>query len=178
MINDIPHIRIATLQDVEALCQIGAKTFVETYGEQNTPENLQNYLEEKFNKKQISDELQTDETVFLLVELKNETIGYAKMRINLAENSDPKSLEIERIYIEKAFHGQKFGAILMQKCIDVSRDKGYQSLWLGVWEYNPKAIAFYNKWGFEIFGTHIFQLGDDAQTDYLMKKELSVNGKS
>jgi diamine N-acetyltransferase len=170
--NEVPHIRIATLQDVETLCQISAQTFVETYGEQNTPENLQNYLEEKFNKKQISDEIQTDETVFLLVELHNQTIGYAKMRVNLVENPDPKSLEIERIYIEKAFHGQKMGAILMQKCINVSREKGYQSLWLGVWEYNPKAISFYKKWGFEICGTHIFQLGDDAQTDYLMKKEL------
>jgi diamine N-acetyltransferase len=165
-------IRIATESDIEQLCQIGAKTFVETYGDQNTPENLQNYLEEKFNKEQISYEIQTDETVFLLVELHNQPIGYAKMRVNLVENPDQKSLEIERIYIEKAFHGQKFGAVLMQKCIDVSREKGYQSLWLGVWEYNPKAIGFYKKWGFEIFGTHIFQLGDDAQTDYLMKKEL------
>jgi diamine N-acetyltransferase len=172
VINEIPHIKTATLQDVEALCQIGAKTFVETYAEQNTPENLQNYLEEKFNEKQISDEILTDKTIFLLVELNNETIGYAKMRVNLVENPDPKALEIERIYVAKAFHGQKFGAVLMQKCIDVSREKKYQSLWLGVWEYNPKAISFYKKWGFEIFGTHIFQLGDDAQTDFLMKKNL------
>lgn len=177
MINEIPHIRIATIQDVEALCQIGAKTFVETYGEQNTPENLQKYLKERFNEKQISDEILTEETVFLLMELNSKAIGYARMRINLAENPDPKALEIERLYIEKAFHGQKFGAVLMQKCIDVSREKGYQSLWLGVWEYNPRAITFYKKWGFEIFGEHIFQLGDDAQTDYLMKKELSVNGE-
>jgi diamine N-acetyltransferase len=168
----MPHIRIATLQDVEFLCQISVKTFIETYGEQNTPENLQKYLEERFNKKQISDEILTEKTIFLLVELHDQTIGYAKMRVNLVENPDPKSLEIERIYIEKAFHGQKMGAILMQKCIDVSRKKGYQSLWLGVWEYNPKAISFYEKWGFEIYGTHIFQLGDDAQTDYLMKKDL------
>ncbi len=172
MINTIPHIRIATLQDVEALCQIGAKTFAETYGEQNTLENLHKYLEERFNTKKISDEILTAETVFLLVELNNETIGYAKIRVNLAENPDPKAIEMERIYIEKALHGQKFGAVLMQKCMDVSRKKGYQSLWLGVWEYNPKAIAFYKKWGFEIFGTHIFQLGDDAQTDYLMIKKL------
>jgi diamine N-acetyltransferase len=171
------NIRIATIEDIEQLCEIGANTFIETYGEQNTPENLQNYLEEKFNKKQISDEILTDGTIFLLVELTNETIGYAKMRANLIENPDPKALEIERIYIKKALHGQKFGAILMQKCIEVAREKGYQSLWLGVWEYNPKAINFYKGWGFEIYGTHIFQLGDEAQTDYLMKKELSVNRK-
>lgn len=175
MINTQPYIRIATLTDVEVLCEISAKTFVETYEQQNTPENLQQYLREKFNKEQILAEIQASETIFLLVERNNETIGYAKIRVNLVENPDPKALEIERIYIEKAFHGQKLGAVLMQKCIDVSLEKGYQSLWLGVWEYNPQAISFYKKWGFEIFGTHIFQLGADAQTDYLMKKNLSQN---
>ena len=172
MKNQIPYIRIATLTDIELLCHIGAKTFTETYEEQNTPENLQSYLEEKFNEKQILDEIQTPETVFLLVGLNDETIGYARLRVNLMENPDPKALEIERIYILKAFHGQKLGTVLMQKCIDISLKKGYQSLWLGVWEYNPKAIAFYQKRGFEIFGTHVFQLGDDAQTDYLMKRSL------
>ena len=172
MINIQTHIRVATIEDVEVLCQISAKTFVETYGEQNTAGNLQKYLEERFNIKQISDEMLMDETVFLLVELDNKVIGYAKMRVNLVENTDPKAFEIERIYIEKAFHGQKMGAGLMQKCIDIAREKYYQSLWLGVWEYNPKAISFYEKRGFEIFGTHIFQLGDDAQTDYLMEKKL------
>ena len=172
MINIQPHIRPATIEDVEGLCQVSAKTFVETYGEQNTPENLQKYLVERFNIKQISDEIQTAETLFLLVELNDETVGYAKMRINLVENTDPKALEIERIYLKKAFHGQKLGAVLMQKCMDEARGKGYHSLWLGVWEHNLRAMRFYKKWGFEIFGTHIFQLGDDAQTDYLMTKKL------
>lgn len=172
MINIRPYIRVATVKDVEAICLISAKTFIETYGEQNTPKNLQKYLEERFNTKQISNEILTPETVFLLVELNTEVIGYAKIRVNLVENPDPKALEIERIYIEKAFHGQKLGAVLMQKCMDISRKKDYQSLWLGVWEYNPKAISFYKNWGFEIFGTHIFQLGDDAQMDYLMTKKL------
>ena len=167
------NIRIATIKDVDQLCEIGKTTFVETYGDQNTPENLKNYLQEKFNKEQISDEIQTPKTIFLLVELGNETIGYAKMRINLEENPDEKALEIERIYISKKYHGQKYGAMLMQKCIDVAQENHYDSLWLGVWEHNPKAISFYQKWGFEVFGEHIFQLGDDAQTDFLMKKTFT-----
>lgn len=167
------YIRIATIADVNLLCEIGAKTFIETYGNQNTPENLQNYLDEKFTEKQISDELSTPNTLFLLVELNNEIIGYSKMRVNLVENPDPKALEIERIYITKQYHGQKLGAFLMQGCIDTAIRNNYKSIWLGVWEHNPKAIAFYQKWGFEVFGTHIFQLGDDAQTDFLMKKTLS-----
>jgi ribosomal protein S18 acetylase RimI-like enzyme len=167
------HIRKATLSDIILLCKIGSTTFVETYGNQNTPENLQNYLDEKFNKKQISDELSTPDTIFLLVELANEVIGYSKMRVNIVENPDPKALEIERIYISKQYHGQKFGALLMQGCIDTAIENNYKSIWLGVWEHNPKAIAFYQKWGFEVFGTHIFQLGNDAQTDFLMQKTLS-----
>jgi diamine N-acetyltransferase len=166
-------IKIATIEDITLLCEIGIKTFIETYGNQNTPEDLKKYLEEKFNKKQISDELLTPKTIFLLVELENEIIGYAKMRVNLVENPDMKSLEIERIYISKDYHGQKYGAMLMQKCIDVSIENNYESIWLGVWEHNPKAINFYQKWGFEIFGEHIFQLGDDAQTDFLMKKTFT-----
>ncbi len=167
------NIRIATINDIDSLCEIGAKTFVETYAHENTPENIENYLSEKFNKKQISDEIQTPKTIFLLVELENEAIGYAKMRVNLEENPDEKSLEIERIYICKQYHGQKYGASLMQKCIDVAQENHYESIWLGVWEHNPKAINFYQKWGFEIVGEHIFHLGDEAQTDFLMKKTFT-----
>jgi ribosomal protein S18 acetylase RimI-like enzyme len=166
-------IKIATIDDITPLCEIGIKTFIETYGNQNTPQDLKKYLEGKFNKKQISDEILTPKTIFLLVELETEIIGYAKMRVNLVENSDMKSLEIERIYISKDYHGQKYGAMLMQKCIDVAIENNYESIWLGVWEHNPKAINFYQKWGFEIFGEHIFQLGDDAQTDFLMKKTFT-----
>jgi ribosomal protein S18 acetylase RimI-like enzyme len=169
----IPQIRKATVADIDLLRTIGSKTFIETYGHQNTPENLKIYLEEKFTFIQILNEIQTPQTIFLLVELENEVIGYAKLRINLVENPDVTSLEIERIYIIKIYHGQKYGAELMQKCIEVAIENNFKSLWLGVWEHNPKAIEFYQKWGFEIFGTHIFQLGDDAQTDFLMKKTLT-----
>ena len=167
------NIKIATIEDIDSLCQIGAKTFIETYGEQNTPENLQNYLQEKFNREQILGEIQAPKTIFLLVEFKDVIIGYAKMRVNVLENPDEKSLEIERIYITKNHHGMKYGAALMQKCIDVAIENNYESIWLGVWEHNPKAFNFYQKWGFEVFGEHIFQLGDDAQTDFLMKKTFT-----
>jgi ribosomal protein S18 acetylase RimI-like enzyme len=169
----IPHIRKATIADIDLLRTIGSSTFIETYAHQNTPENLKLYLEEKFTHIQILTEIQTPQTIFLLVELENEVIGYAKMRINLRENPDVMSLEIERIYIGKMYHGQKYGAELMQKCISIAIENNFKSLWLGVWEHNPKAIEFYQKFGFEIFGTHIFHLGDDAQTDYLMKKTFT-----
>lgn len=168
-----PKIKIATEADIDLLYEIGSKTFIETYGHQNTPKNLKKYLEEKFSKMQILNEIQTPQTIFLLVELENKVIGYSKMRVNLIENVDKSALEIERIYISKTYHGQRYGASLMQKCIDIALENNYTSLWLGVWEHNPKAIEFYQKWGFEVVGTHIFQLGDDAQTDFLMKKTFT-----
>jgi ribosomal protein S18 acetylase RimI-like enzyme len=70
------------------------------------------------------------------------------------------------------FHGQKAGAALMQHCLGLAMMAGYDVVWLGVWEHNYKALNFYRKWGFEVFGSHIFRLGDDEQTDVMMKKHL------
>ena len=101
-------------------------------------------------------------------------VGYAKVK----EGKSPKELnsengiEIERIYTLSEYRGKSVGKLLMQTCIDIALKRGYTEIWLGVWEYNPRAIAFYEKWGFEKFGSHPFLLGNDLQTDLLMKKKL------
>ena len=82
-------------------------------------------------------------------------------------------IEIERIYVRKEYLGKKVGGLLMKKCLELAQQKGYTLVWLGVWEHNAKAIAFYEKWGFEKFGSHAFLLGNDLQTDWLMKKNLN-----
>ena len=82
-------------------------------------------------------------------------------------------LEIARLYVLKDFIGQKVGAALMKECISIAKGKGKQSIWLGVWEKNQRAIDFYSRWGFEKFSECDFLLGDDMQKDWLMKKELS-----
>lgn len=168
------QIREATINDLTLLCKISKETFVETYGSQNTTENLQTYLIEHFSKAIILAEIQAVGTTFLLLFLEEEIVGYAKLRINNAEFSDRNALELERIYVKNAFHGNKLGVLLIQECIEKTKALGCDLLWLGVWEYNSKAISFYNHMGFERCGSHIFYLGDDAQTDYLMKKELNI----
>lgn len=83
-------------------------------------------------------------------------------------------MEIARIYALQSYIGKGVGSALMKKCIDQACELNKEIIWLGVWEKNQKAIHFYRKWGFEKFGTHIFILGDDPQTDWLMKKELAT----
>jgi ribosomal protein S18 acetylase RimI-like enzyme len=101
-------------------------------------------------------------------------VGYAKVIINKAIETlkEQSGLEIERIYVDRDFHGKHIGKQLLDKCFETARMNGVHVVWLGVWEHNPKALAFYKKWGFEKFGEHVFMLGNDAQTDWLMKKSV------
>ncbi|MDR6560600.1 MULTISPECIES: GNAT family N-acetyltransferase [unclassified Arcicella] len=168
------QIREADYLDVPLICKISEETFIDTYGAQNTPENLEAYLTKHFNQAQILSEIQTDGTIFLIVEIDNEAVGYAKLRVNKSEFSDRNALELERIYVKKKFHGQKLGGLLLEQCCEKTKAAGCDLLWLGVWEYNLKALNFYKSKGFEINGTHVFMLGDDEQTDYLMTKELNI----
>lgn len=168
------YIRKALLEDLLELCEISKTTFIDTYGEQNTPENLQKYLIEHFNEEQLKQEFLTPDTHFLLVEFEKSIIGYAKLRVNTQEFLGKNTIELERIYIKKSFHGKSFGLELIQTCVNLAEELQFDSIWLGVWEYNSKAINFYKKYGFEICGEHIFQLGEEAQTDYLMTKKLNI----
>ena len=89
------------------------------------------------------------------------------------ELQDDKALEIERIYVLKEFHGKNVGQILYNKAIEIAKQNKADYVWLGVWEENPRAIAFYKKNGFVEFDKHIFKLGDDEQTDIMMKLKLN-----
>ncbi len=85
----------------------------------------------------------------------------------------PKPLELVRLYVLPESIGHGIGARLMQECLDTAASRGFETLWLGVWEHNPRAIRFYQKWEFEEVGSHLFQLGSDAQTDLILQKTLA-----
>ena len=99
------------------------------------------------------------------------------MKINFCDSQtelkDNKALEIERIYVVNAFHGKRVGKLLYDKAITIAKEKGVEYVWLGVWEENMRAIRFYTKNGFVAFDKHIFKLGDDEQTDIMMRLKLS-----
>jgi len=173
MIETIAINRV-TLSDLDQLQKIGRQTFIETFSADNTDENMNQYLEQGFSSEKLTAELNNEGSEFYFAELGGKVIGYLKLNVGQSQTEikDDEALEIERIYVLQEYHGKKVGQVLYEKAIQVSRQKGAQYVWLGVWEENPRAIGFYKKNGFTEFDKHVFKLGDEEQTDIMMKKVL------
>lgn len=161
--------------DISVLQQIGRQTFFETFAGSNSASDMQHYLDNNFNEQQLSKELSHPESQFFIAWDQDAPIGYLKINTGKAQTElqDNTSLEIERIYVLSAWHGKKVGQLLYDKAVEVAGKQGKSAIWLGVWEKNPRAIRFYEKNGFTAFDKHIFKLGDDEQTDIMMRKELA-----
>ena len=169
------EIQKVTLNEIAQLQKIGIETFKETFSETNSEENMKNYLEEGFSSEKLTAEIDNKDSEFYFAKLGNEIIGYLKLNFgeSQTELKDNKALEIERIYVSKLFHGKSVGQILYDKAIQIAKQKNADYVWLGVWEENPRAINFYKKNGFVEFDKHIFKLGNDEQTDIMMKLKLN-----
>jgi len=167
-------IKKVTTSEIIKLQEIGKKTFLETFSSDNSQENMDKYLKEKFSSEKLYEELNNKKSEFYFAVLQNKVIGYLKINFgdSQTELQSKKMLEIERIYVLKAFHGKKTGQILYQKVLDIAKEKKAKYLWLGVLEKNYRAINFYKKKGFIPFDKHIFILGNDKQTDIMMKVKV------
>ena len=170
-------VKRVTINDIDQLQGIGRQTFFETFSAGNTEENMKKYLEEGFTVEKLTAELNDRNSEFYFASLDNKVIGYLKLNFGQSQTEikEDKALEIERIYVLKEYHGKKVGQILYDKAIQIARLKNADYVWLGVWEENPRAINFYKKNGFIEFDKHIFKLGDDEQTDIMMKLKLNNN---
>ncbi len=168
------NVKKVSLNDIAELQKIGRQTFFETFAESNTEENMTKYLEEGFSEEKLTNELNDENSAFYFAVSDDEVIGYLKLNFGYSQTElqDNKALEIERIYVLQSYHGKKVGQILYEKAMEVAEKKNVNYVWLGVWEENPRAIRFYQKNGFVEFDKHIFKLGDDEQTDIMMKKIL------
>lgn len=169
-------IRRADLEDAEMLAELSRKTFWDAFHEnpKNAPEDMADYMNSAFNVGQIRKELADEKAIFLIAEIENEAVGYAKLSLGSREPeiTAEKPIELVRLYSKQEFLGKGIGAKLMDECFEFAGKNGCDAMWLGVWEFNPRAQAFYRKYGFYEVGKHIFQLGSDAQTDILMQKNF------
>ncbi|GAA0848634.1 ribosomal protein S18 acetylase RimI-like enzyme [Paenibacillus sp. LBL] len=165
-------IKKCTLEDSRQLQEIGYETFNETFKDQNSPGNINAYLERAFNLEQIEKELSNKFSQFFFVYFNNEVAGYLKVNTNdeQSEEMGDESLEIERIYIKSKFQKHGLGKYLLNQAKDIAVESNKKKLWLGVWEKNKNAIAFYEKMGFVQTGTHTFYMGDERQIDFIMSK--------
>lgn len=168
-------IKEATRKDAELIADMSRQTFYDTFAADNREEDMDQFLDEVFTKKELIKEVGAKNNIFLLAYVDEQPAGYVRMREfnNPPSLGDVVAMEIARIYVVKEFIGTGVGAALMQRCIDISKELQKELIWLGVWERNYRAITFYQKWGFEKFDETEFILGNDVQTDWLMKKKLS-----
>ncbi len=171
-------ISVAEFADAEVIVDLSRKTFFETFASKNTKEDMDKYLDEKFNLGIVKTELNDAKTVFFLASIDEKVIGYSKSKQSkIPKEINDKALEIERLYVCKDHQNKKIGAILIQENIHHAIKNALDTIWLGVWEHNPKAIEFYERWGFEVFDKHVFVLGNDPQNDLLMKREVKNEKK-
>lgn len=163
------------LNDIDQLQRIGKQTFAETFSSGNSEENMKVYLDKGFSADKLKSQLSDKNSEFYFAVLDDNIIGYLKINFGQTQTEikDENAHEIERIYVLKEFHGKKVGQLLYQKAMEISKQRGVDYVWLGVWEENPRAIRFYKKNGFVEFGQHIFKLGDDEQTDIMMKLQIN-----
>jgi len=168
------YIRYATGLDNVILAEVGAETFFDSFAADNTPEDMAAYLAQSFSPEQQARELADPDSKFLIVEVGGHVAGYARLKFGPAPAAitGQKPVEIARFYARKPWIGRGLGAQLMQACQREAEQAGCDVIWLDVWERNPRAIAFYRKWGFVEVGAQVFQLGSDAQRDLLMAKSI------
>lgn len=161
--------------DIEQLQKVGVDTFVEAFWSDNNEKDMKEYIDHAFSREQLTAELSDENSEFYFAVLGDDVIGYLKINTgeSQTEIKDENSLEIERIYVLKKYHGKRIGQLLFEKAIEISIQKAVDFIWLGVWEKNPRAIRFYKKNGFVEFDKHIFKLGDDEQTDIMMKLQMN-----
>jgi diamine N-acetyltransferase len=172
-------IRKLDRSDLDMLEKISRETFQETFADSNTKENMERYLSENLNREKLGSEIANPDSSFYVAEIDTNMLGYLKINSGNAQSEkiSDRSVEIERIYVCAAYHGKGVGKILLDHALAIALEKNADQVWLGVWENNLRAIAFYRKNGFEAFDQHVFMLGDDMQTDILMRRAM-FNGMS
>lgn len=170
------HIRKATLGDAEILAKIGWQSFDEAFADhpKNHPDDMRIYMDEAFSAETISADLRDEKTVYLIAETNGEAAGYAKLKFDAREDcvSGEKVLELCRLYALDKYIGKGIGKNLMLELFKIAAETKRDTVWLGVWEFNYRAQKFYKKFGFEKCGEHVFQLGNDPQTDWVLEKKL------
>lgn len=168
------EIKRATVQDVHSIQTIGRETFYETFHENNDEYTMQHYLQQAFSQEKLLVEIKNQQSIFKLLYVDKQLAGYLKVNEGNAQTDTiaDNALEVERIYLLRAFQNKGLGKVLMNEAILIARQLRKSSIWLGVWEKNENAIAFYEKQGFVKTSTHTFMFGEEAQQDYIMVKKL------
>lgn len=171
---EAPLLIPCTPADLKALQDLSRTTFSESFAAQNNPEDFNSYLREAFSTAKLKAELRNPQSRFYFLRVSDQIAGYSKVNTGAAQTElqDPKGMEIERIYVLKAFQGMGFGGWMLKALQALAEEEGLDYIWLGVWEENRDAIRFYLRHGFVTFGRHPYYIGSDRQMDWMMRLQL------
>jgi ribosomal protein S18 acetylase RimI-like enzyme len=167
-------IRELSPKDIPALRELAIRIYMDTFSASNTPENMEAFINTDYTIDAFQKEFNEKDSRYFFAEDSGIPMGYLRLRKNNEAEKylGKNTIELHRIYVDQRYQGKKVGAILMQQALEIAKQLRVDWLWLGVWEHNPKAQKFYQQWGFERFGEHVFQMGEEAQTDWLLKKKI------
>ena len=173
------EIRQCLVSDLKTLQNISIETYQDSFAKMNKVKTMRQYLQDAFNHSKLTEEILSSGSRFFFLYHNENIAGYLKVNKSPDQTdiNDPRSLEIERIYIRKPFNRKGLGRELMNFAISLASEANLDYLWLGVWEKNKSAISFYKKMGFFTAGKHSFQMGNEQQSDLIMKKNLPVFDK-
>jgi diamine N-acetyltransferase len=173
-------IRKANRSDAASLSRLAESTFRETFSSANTPQDMDLHCRGSYSEELQAGEISNRNMVTLLAELRQDLAGFAQLHWSEApsfvQGTSPG--EIQRLYVASNWHGKGVAQALMAACLDEMKARGSDVVWLGVWERNPRAIAFYKKFGFIECGEHVFHLGHDPQIDIVMTRSIAASGRA
>lgn len=167
-------IRKADIDDLKLLSAISITTCYEAYFELDPSKDLAEYCDWAFNQRQMKTEIEDPNSTFLIAEFGGKTVGYAKLRENkfIKCLKDKNAIEVQRIYILEKMKGKHIGNALMNRCYEIAAEKGYETVWLGVWDKNTAAQKFYERIGMKKVGTTDFSDGKSSFINFVMAKDL------
>lgn len=168
------EIRRASESDAQVLTELGRSTFLATFAENNSPENIEIYVRATFRMEKQLNEIRDLKRRIEIAWVDGNPAGFIHLLDGQPEAcvTGERPIELLRFYVEAKWHGRGLGQSLMDRCLAIAREEGFKTLWLGVWEHNSRALAFYKKYGFTVVGQHLFQMGNDSQLDHIMARTV------
>ncbi len=167
-------VRTAGPSDAGLLVELGKLSFYEAFSEETAPEDMADHLQTAFQVEDIKAQLNTDQSIFIILEIDASAAGYAYLQPETPPDcvKDPDTIQLVRFYLRRKYYGRDVGNTLMKACLEEALSRGYRSVWLSSWELNHRANSFYKKWAFQIAGGAKFKVGGDIQNDFIFARRI------
>lgn len=167
-------LRKAKIEELSAVRELAIEVYTDTFAEHNTPENLDAFFKDSYSAEKFKSEFHEPKSALFVALDDLKIVGFLRLRQSneVDKYLGNNHIELHRLYVHRDYHGSSVAKMFMEEAMKYAKEKKHEWIWLGVWEKNFRAQKFYTKWGFEKFSEHIFQMGDDPQTDWLLKKKL------